>query len=92
MGGRTAHRRDTEMENLLDNAFAQVQQNPTLVASATVPWRTMAQNTTSYDLTPPGSGQIVALPQQPSADPEDEDAAETLSDRGDNEIAPPPAA
>jgi D-alanyl-D-alanine carboxypeptidase len=91
MGGRTAHRRDTEMENLLDNAFAQVQQNPNLVASATVPWRTMAQNTTSYDLTPPGSGQIIALPQQ-SSDPEDEEAAETLSDRGDNEIAPPPAA
>lgn len=91
MGGRTAHRRDTEMMNLLDNAFAQIQQNPTLVASANVPWRTAPQNTSGYDLTSYGSGQIVALPQQASAGTEDEDAAEAFSDRSDpgNVIAPP---
>ena len=44
MGGRTAHMRDREMVNLLDGAFVQIAQNPTLVARAQVPWQTVAQN------------------------------------------------
>jgi D-alanyl-D-alanine carboxypeptidase len=94
MGGVTAHRRDREMINLLDATFAQIQANPTMVASAKIPWQTVAQNTSGYDLTPQGSGQVIAMPQQvAAADADDEDAAETLSDRDDqgNEIAPPPA-
>jgi D-alanyl-D-alanine carboxypeptidase len=92
MGGRTAHRRDHEMMNLLDNAFAQIQQNPTLVASAKVPWQTLAQNTqpltAGFDLTPPLSPQA-ATP----AGAEDEDAAESQSDEDlpDTNITAPPA-
>jgi D-alanyl-D-alanine carboxypeptidase len=38
MGGRTALRRDAEMERLLDQTFAQVTANPTMVAQVNVPW------------------------------------------------------
>jgi D-alanyl-D-alanine carboxypeptidase len=96
MGGRTARRRDQEMMNLLDATFAQIQVNPMLVASATVPWKSnFAQNNSSvvagFDLTPPS-----ARGAQPSptvvADAEDEDAAETRPDNdlAQNEIAPAP--
>ena len=44
MGGRTAVRRDLEMVRLLDQTFAQIAANPTLVARATVPWQQVAQN------------------------------------------------
>jgi len=100
MGGVTARRRDAEMMSMLDQTFASIGQNPTLVASARVPWQSVAQNTTpitSFDLTPPGSGQVYALPQQrvASADAEDEDAAEARPD-ADQQVAtaaapPPPA-
>ncbi len=83
MGGVTAHRRDREMINLLDQTFAKIQQNPAMVASIKVPWQDQSAPTAlaSLDLSRAA----------PSADPEDEDAAETLSDRDDqgNEIAPP---
>jgi D-alanyl-D-alanine carboxypeptidase len=42
MGGRSAHKRDMEMVRLLDDTFAQVNQNPALVAHATVPWQAVA--------------------------------------------------
>ena len=98
MGGVTAHRRDMEMMSMLDQTFASIAQNPMLVASARVPWQSVAQNTvpiTSFDLTPPGSGQVYALPQQRVADAEDEDAAEARPD-ADQQVAaaaapPPPA-
>jgi D-alanyl-D-alanine carboxypeptidase len=98
MGGRTAHRRDMEMVHLLDATFAQINQNPTLVARATVPWQSLAQNAPA---TPMIAGfQIAsagALPRQtvsdsmaPAAartnaplDPEDEDAAESRPDTDD---------
>jgi len=94
MGGRTAHRRDTEMMNLLDRTFAQIQQNPAMVASAKIPWQTMAQNTqpvtAGFDLTPPS---LHSAGPDTAAGAEDEDAAESQSDEDmlDNEIAPPPA-
>jgi D-alanyl-D-alanine carboxypeptidase len=44
MGGRSAHMRDREMVRLLDNTFAQIEQNPRLVARANVPWQTVADN------------------------------------------------
>jgi len=98
MGGVTAHRRDMEMMSMLDQTFVSIAQNPMLVASARVPWQSVAQNTvpiTSFDLTPPGSGQVYALPQQRVADAEDEDAAEARPD-ADQQVAaaaalPPPA-
>ncbi|HWA03271.1 MAG TPA: D-alanyl-D-alanine carboxypeptidase [Rhizomicrobium sp.] len=92
MGGRTAQRRDREMMRLLDNTFAQIRQNPTLVASAKVPWQTLAQNarpvTAGFDLSPPA-----ARPGADSSDGEDEDLAESQPDEDmtapQNEIAPP---
>jgi D-alanyl-D-alanine carboxypeptidase len=39
MGGRTAHLRDRMMVGMLDNTFAQITANPTMVARANVPWR-----------------------------------------------------
>ncbi len=95
MGGVTAHRRDMEMMSMLDQTFVSIAQNPMLVASARVPWQSVAQNTqpiTSFDLTPPGSGQVYALPQQRVADAEDEDTAEARPD-ADQQVAaatPPP--
>jgi D-alanyl-D-alanine carboxypeptidase len=85
MGGVTAHRRDREMMNLLDATFAQVQQNPTLVASVKVPWQVQSAPTALASL------DLNRISPQAAADPEDEDAAETLSDADDqgNEIAPP---
>jgi D-alanyl-D-alanine carboxypeptidase len=96
MGGRTAHRRDREMMNLLDQAFGQVQQNPALVASAKVPWQTVAQNVTppsaGLDLAPPSAHG--PAPAALAANDDDEDAAETHSDDeeqpGQNVIAPAP--
>ncbi len=100
MGGRTAHRRDNEMMRLLDNTFAQIEQNPTLVASARVPWQSGAQTTQTVvaglDLTPSSRAQPPAPVQV--ADAEDEDVAEAHSDDDTdvetpetNVIAPPPA-
>lgn len=89
MGGRTARRRDAEMMRLLDVAFAQIDQNPTLVARAGVPWRQVAMNAA-----PVNSGINVA-PQARIGD--DEDAAESaaapdeLPNAQSNVIAPLPA-
>ncbi len=98
MGGRTAHRRDLEMVHLLDNTFAQISQNPNLVARANVPWQTIAQNTQASPVIAgfqiaaagvmPGAGSPVpsapTTAQQSTAyDPEDEDAAESRVDPED---------
>src|SRR5262249_51386021 len=42
MGGRTAVRRDLEMMHLMDTAFAQINDNPALVARGLVPWQAVA--------------------------------------------------
>ncbi len=89
MGGRTAHRRDKEMVRLLDNTFAAIEGNPTLVARAQVPWQTVALNTIS--LTPPQ--QVPAEVRGPVADSDDEDAAEAKmaeDEKTDNVFAPTP--
>jgi D-alanyl-D-alanine carboxypeptidase len=96
MGGTTAHRRDMEMMDLLDATFVRVAQNPTLVASAKVPWQSVAQNTASFDLSLPSAGPSFVSPTQvASADAEDEDAAEARAD-ADQQVAAitpaPPAA
>jgi len=86
MGGRTARRRDADMIRLLDDAFAQIAQNPTLVARAGVPWRQVASNA------PPVTAGINIAPQAHAG--EDEDAAESAPDESldgpSNVIAPPP--
>ena len=81
MGGRTAVRRDLEMVRLLDQTFAQITVNPTLVAARAVPWSHVAQAPQAGGSLP----QIVAAPQMASATPlpstvqaEDEDAAEQM--------------
>ena len=84
MGGRTAHRRDLEMVRLLDEAFVQIRNNPSLVARAGVPWRNVAVN----------APQVIASLDVPPAAGDDEDAAESAAvDDGDDEtnvIAAPP--
>ena len=86
MGGRTARRRDAEMIRLLDDAFGQIAQNPTLVARAGVPWRQVALNA------PPVATGINIAPQTRGG--EDEDAAESAPEESPggqtNVIAPPP--
>jgi D-alanyl-D-alanine carboxypeptidase len=86
MGGRTARRRDAEMMRLLDDAFDQIAQNPTLVARAGVPWRQVALNA------PPVTTGINIAPQVRGGD--DEDAAESAPDEvpggQSNVIAPLP--
>ncbi|HVV28218.1 MAG TPA: SPOR domain-containing protein [Rhizomicrobium sp.] len=77
MGGRTAIRRDQEMMRLLDQTYARINANPTLVARATVPWRQVAQATppaiAGFSL--PLAGQQYASV-SPVPQTEDEDAAE----------------
>jgi D-alanyl-D-alanine carboxypeptidase len=81
MGGRTAVRRDLEMVRLLDQTFAQIAANPTLVAARTVPWSHVAQAAPLQASLP----EVTAGPQVASASPvpstvqtEDEDAAERV--------------
>jgi D-alanyl-D-alanine carboxypeptidase len=86
MGGRTAARRDAEMQRLLDEQFARISVNPNLVARNGVPWRnvTVAAPTmvASVDL-PPEAG-------------DDEDSAEAAASDtealgpDENVIAAPP--
>jgi D-alanyl-D-alanine carboxypeptidase len=93
MGGRTARRRDHEMMNLLDNAFEQIQANPTLVASAVVPWRNPSQSAPAVVASFDVGGARPAL-QTGASDGEDEDAAESRPDADDqvaqNELPPAP--
>jgi D-alanyl-D-alanine carboxypeptidase len=97
MGGRSAHRRDGEMIRLLNDTFAQIDQNPRLVARATVPWQTVAENTRSAPVIAGfqigGAGvqpQAAAVPHATNApaDPDDEDAAESRPDPDETPAAP----
>jgi D-alanyl-D-alanine carboxypeptidase len=84
MGGRTAVRRDLEMVRLLDQTFAQIASNPTLVARASVPWQQVAQSAPSpaiagFSLPQVSTNQFAALSPVPSTvQSEDEDAAESV--------------
>ena len=86
MGGRTAVRRDLEMVRLLDQTFAQIAANPTLVARASVPWQQVAQNSPppamagfSLPQVTTNQTQFAALsPVPPTVQSEDEDAAESV--------------
>jgi D-alanyl-D-alanine carboxypeptidase len=85
MGGRTAMRRDLEMVRLLDQTFAQITANPTLVARATVPWQQVAQSAPAPAIAGfslpqvSSSAPFAALSPVPSTvQNEDEDAAESV--------------
>ena len=84
MGGRTAVRRDLEMVRLLDQTFAQISANPTLVARASVPWQQVAQNAPApaiagFSLPQVSTNQFAALSPVPNTvQSEDEDAAESV--------------
>jgi D-alanyl-D-alanine carboxypeptidase len=95
MGGVTARRRDAEMIQLLDSTFASINQNPQLVARASVPWQAIASNTPSAPIiagfqiagalsTPPTQpGQTaIELPMRSAPMPgsDDEEAAESRPD------------
>lgn len=86
MGGRTAHRRDNEMMRLLDETFARIDQNPTLVASAKVPWQNGGQSNqvvlASLDLN--AARQNAA---DNSGDSEDEDVAEATTASEEDQAA-----
>ena len=100
MGGTTAHRRDDEMMRLLDVTFAQIDQNPKMVARADIPWQRLADASHAApvmagfeipSVTPQPANRVVAslVPSARTAlDPDDEDAAESAPDpEGDTAIA-----
>ena len=84
MGGRTAVRRDLEMVRLLDQTFAQISANPTLVARASVPWQQVAQSAPApaiagFSLPQVATSQFAALSPIPATvQSDDEDAAESI--------------
>jgi hypothetical protein len=84
MGGRTAVRRDLEMVRLLDQTFAQISANPTLVARASVPWQQVAQSAPApaiagFSLPQVSTSQFAALSPIPATvQSDDEDAAESI--------------
>ena len=84
MGGRTAMRRDLEMVRLLDQTFAQISANPTLVARASVPWQQVAQAAPApaiagFSLPQVTQNSFAALSPVPATvQAEDEDAAEAV--------------
>jgi D-alanyl-D-alanine carboxypeptidase len=49
MGGRTARSRDGEMERLLDQTFAKIDKDPSLVAQVDVPWHEQGVAVASLD-------------------------------------------
>jgi len=84
MGGRTAVRRDLEMVRLLDQTFAQISTNPTMVARASVPWQQVAQSAPApaiagFGLPQVSANQFAALSPVPATvQSDDEDAAEAV--------------
>jgi D-alanyl-D-alanine carboxypeptidase len=100
MGGRTAMRRDLEMVRLLDQTFAQISANPTLVARASVPWQQVAQGAPApaiagFSLPQVSPNSFAALSPVPkTVQAEDEDAAESVRAPDENiplihaEVAP----
>jgi D-alanyl-D-alanine carboxypeptidase len=80
MGGRTAVRRDMEMVRLLDQSFAQIASNPTMVAARTVPWaRVPSAPAPAATLPQVASAQVASATPAPSTvQTEDEDAAEQV--------------
>lgn len=89
MGGRTAHRRDTEMMRLLDNTFDSIAQNPALVSHASVPWQVVAVNAVPTPTFEPMAAPDV---RGGEGDADDEDAAESRPDDDSDADAAQPTA
>ncbi len=101
MGGRTARKRDEEMMKLLNDTFARVQDHPTLVARADVPWHAagggavaapiLAGFDLGNDVVPTPKARTVIASIAPelrpaeAVDPNDEDVAEERSDTDAND-------
>jgi D-alanyl-D-alanine carboxypeptidase len=95
MGGYSAHRRDAEMMRLLDWTFAQINQQPQLVARATVPWQAVAQTSNPEPIVagfqfgssqaPPAQANMQSYAAVGPKGEMDEDSAESRPD--DDEIA-----
>jgi D-alanyl-D-alanine carboxypeptidase len=101
MGGYTAHLRDMEMVRVLDQTFAQIATNPTLVARNDVPWRSVAAeanaqpviagfqfSTAELNRQQAERTQMASLP--PKGQEIDEDTAESQSDEIGNIIVSTP--
>jgi D-alanyl-D-alanine carboxypeptidase len=99
MGGVTAHRRDVAMMRMLDTTFAEINQNPTLVARNNVPWQSVAQDTQTSPVI--AGFQIAAAGAMPhpgedpnvshavaSTDSDDEAAAESRIDPDELSMGP----
>ncbi|MBV9550645.1 MAG: SPOR domain-containing protein [Alphaproteobacteria bacterium] len=69
MGGRTALRRDLEMVRILDEAFAQVAANPTLVVAKAVPWHQYGEAAPVVASLSVASGSAVAAATPPAFTP-----------------------
>ncbi|HEY2071371.1 MAG TPA: D-alanyl-D-alanine carboxypeptidase [Rhizomicrobium sp.] len=87
MGGNTAHMRDREMVRLLDDTFARIATDPTLVARTRVPWQVAHPQLVADLGTPamPGAapgGDDIRI--QPNGSVEDEDSAEARQDPQDD--------
>jgi len=87
MGGRTAARRDAEMERLLDEQFARIAISPNLVARNGVPWRSVTVSAPTM---------VASVDLAPAAGDDEDTAEAAASDTealGDDEnviAAPPP--
>jgi D-alanyl-D-alanine carboxypeptidase len=95
LGGPTAHVRDREMVDLLDQTFDRINDNPTMVARAQVPWQTvaMAAPPAGPAFTPaPQANTQIALASPPpafaNAAPADEDSAESQTNGGNVDLTP----
>ena len=93
MGGYSAYRRDGEMMRLLDQTFAQISQQPMMVARAQVPWQTVAEASNAQPMIAGFAFNNNSLPapaqqQYASINPRGEIDEETAESRSDeDEIA-----
>jgi D-alanyl-D-alanine carboxypeptidase len=103
MGGYTAHLRDMEMMRMLDQTFAQIANNPMLVARNDVPWKSVAVAENAQPViagfqfsTAELNGQSAQRLQMASLPPKgqelDEDTAESQTDEIGNIIVSTPQA
>jgi D-alanyl-D-alanine carboxypeptidase len=101
MGGYTAHLRDMEMVRMLDQTFAHIATNPTLVARNNVPWNSVAAeanaqpviagfqfSTAELNRQQVARTEMAALP--PKGQELDEDTAESQGDEIGNIIISTP--
>jgi D-alanyl-D-alanine carboxypeptidase len=93
LGGSTAHVRDREMVDLLDQTFDRINANPAMVARAQVPWQTVAM------AAPPAASAFAPAPQAQmalaspppafaNAASADEDSAESQTNEGNVDLTP----